>query len=470
MKSILNFFLLCFIIKILNILGEPLVLNFKTRIIKGNNVMESLINNDIYTNILIGEKKQIIEMNIKSQQGSTFVVSDSCTQNTKATKFKEKESSTYKEYMPSTTHYMYEFKDAALASDNFIFFQSNNKEILVKDYKFMNAQSLWYDYQEHLGGLIGLKLQEKTIDQPKPPELTDFIDQLKEKNIINSYVFVLDYKDNDSGTFYVGDYFHDFDESYSSNDFISAKTGKEIQQVKNWEISADKILHNNQIIQNKTYIQFYYELGIVAAPQTFREYINSTFFKSYYDKKICKEVVNMENIASFKKYTYIECDKNGFDKKSFPELIFYNGEMGHNFTLNYEDLFYEDEKKIYFLVIFPVYYITVDYWLMGKPFIKKYKLFLDKDNKKIGLYLNRQEYKPDEPNNNNNNNKNKNNTTYIIIIIVLAVVLIISIVSLLYYFLVIKRQRRIRANELEENIDYETVGDDQEKNENIIND
>jgi hypothetical protein len=100
---------------------------------------------------------------------------------------------------------MYEFKDAALASDDFIFFQNNNKEILVKDFSFMNAQSMWYDYQEYMGGLIGLKLQNKPLGQPKPPELTDFIDQLKEKEIINSYVFVLDYKDNNNGALYVGD-------------------------------------------------------------------------------------------------------------------------------------------------------------------------------------------------------------------------------------------------------------------------
>ena len=185
MKSIQNFFLIYFIIKILNISCEPLVLNFKTRIIQGNNVMESLINNDIYTTILIGEKKQKIEMNIKSQQGSTFVVSDSCTQNPKATKFKEKESRTYKEYIPSKQIFMYEFREASFASDDFIFFRNNNKEILVKNYTFMNAQSLWKDYQENMGGLIGLKLQEKTLDPPKPPELTNFIDQLKEKNIKN---------------------------------------------------------------------------------------------------------------------------------------------------------------------------------------------------------------------------------------------------------------------------------------------
>ena len=48
--------------------------------------------------------------------------------------------------------------------------------------------------------------------------------------------------------------------------------------------------------------------------------------------------------------------------------------------------------------------------------------------------------------------------------------LIISIVSLLYYFLIIKRKRKVRANELDESVVYESMGNDKEKNENIIND
>ena len=75
-------------------------------------------------------------------------------------------------------------------------------------------------------------------------------------------------------------------------------------------------------------------MGIVAAPQTFRNYINDNFFKSYNERGICKEVLNLEKVASFKKYNYIECDKNRFDKKSFPGLKFFNSEMNINFELN----------------------------------------------------------------------------------------------------------------------------------------
>ena len=133
-----------------------------------------------------------------------------------------------------------------------------------------------------------------------------------------------------------------------------------------------------------------------------------------------------------------------------------------NFTLSYNELFYEFQNKIYFLIIFPIYGLNVEYWLMGKPFIKKYKLFLDKDKKIIGLYKNYTEIKEQEQ-----EEKNATNYTgYIVVIIILVVVLIISIISILYYFLVVKKSRRIRANELDDSTDYISQKDD---NKFIIN-
>ena len=428
--------------------------------------METLINNDIYTSFLVGSNKQLIEMNIKSQQSSTFLLSESCPQNTKAKKFKENESSSYTVKLPKDRYYMHEFKEATYSSDNIILLQNNNKQIEVDNYNFMLANTLWDDYQEYMGGMIGLKFQNKIEDKLDEPERTNFIEQLKEKNKINSYVFVLDYKDEYNGIFYVGEYFHDFNKSYSSNDFISTKAGNENFKFKNWDINIDKVISGNTIEQNKTYLQLFYELGIIAAPQTYRAYINNTFFKSYYKDGICREILNLENIASFKKYNYIVCDKNKFKKELFPKLKFYNREMNLNLTMDYNNLFVENENKIYFLIIFPIYGLEVEYWLMGKPFIKKYKLFLDNDKKSIGFYLNYKEINEEEE----EKNSNKNSNVYIVIIIILIVVLIASLISILYYFLVIKKTRRIRANELDEDVDYNSYNNDKEKeNEFIIN-
>ena len=460
---------LFFIFKVI-ISSEPLTFSFTTRKKKGDNFMETLINNDIYTSFLVGSNKQLIEFNIKSQQSSTFLLSESCSQNTKAKKFIENESSSYTVKLAKARYYMYEFKEATYSSDNIILLQNNNKQIEVDNYNFMLANTLWDDYQEYMGGMIGLKFQNKVEGKLTEPERTYFIEQLKEKNKINSYVFVLDYKDEYNGIFYVGEYFHDFNKNYSSNDFISAKAGNEKFKFKDWDLNIEKVISGNTIEQNNTYLQLFYELGIIAAPESYRAYINNTFFKSYYKDGICKEMLNLEKIASFKKYNYIVCDKNKFKKESFPKLIFYNRDMNLNLTMDYNNLFVENENKIYFLIIFPIYGIDVEYWLMGKPFIKKYKLFLDNDKKSIGLYLNYKEIKKEEEEEEKNNNKNSN--VYIVIIIILVVVLIASLISIFYYFLVIKKARRIRANELDDNIDYTPYNNDKEKekeNKFIIN-
>ena len=215
-----NFLFILLITKIINISSKPLILNFKTRKMTRDNFMKTLINNDIYTSILVGEDKQPIEMNIKSQQSSTIILSETCLQGESAKKFVETQSSTYKILLESQTYYMYEFKEAVHSQDNIILFEDNNKQIEVNDYKFMLAKSLWYDSQPYMAGVFGLKLQAKN-EEMSLPEGTDFIKQLKQKELINSYVFVLDYKDDDNGVLYIGDYFHENLKDYSDENFMN---------------------------------------------------------------------------------------------------------------------------------------------------------------------------------------------------------------------------------------------------------
>jgi hypothetical protein len=197
--------------------------------------MKSLINNYIYTSFIVGSNKQQMEMSIRTQKSSTFLVSASCTDNAKAKKFNHSESVSYNETFPKKTYYMYEY-EGAVSTDDFIIYQNNNIKIEMKDYKFMLVNRLWDSYQEYLGGMIGLLLQTSEVGQEQPPEQTDFIKQLKEKNKTNSYVFTLIYEDDFNGKLYVGDYLHEFNKSYSKNDFISTKVGIEDSKVKNWDI------------------------------------------------------------------------------------------------------------------------------------------------------------------------------------------------------------------------------------------
>ena len=227
-------------------------------------------------------------MNIRSQKSSTFLVSETCPNNIMAFKYKESESDSFgiNTNFDYRKYYSYEY-GGFLAKDNFIILHNNNKELEIKDYQFMIANSTWDSYQEYLGGMIGLRFQ---INQnPDTPEETNFINQLKENKIINSSVFVLEYEDDSKGKLYIGDYFHNFNKSYSENDIISTKAGSDKFKQNNWQINVDKIFSGNKIVHKEnTYFDIYYEYGILAAPEYYKDEINSSFFNDYFAKKYVK--------------------------------------------------------------------------------------------------------------------------------------------------------------------------------------
>jgi len=436
----------------IEIYSVPLKLKFKTRFNKENmnqgNVMEMLINNDIIIPISFGSNEQIIEMNVKLQKDSTFILSNKCKENNLAKKFYKDTSKSYEELIEDNKYFMYEFNAGAISKDKIVLFNTEEKKITVNDFKFVLASSLWSDAQEDMGGMLGLILFNKD-DRPKD---TDFITQLKQNKVIDSYSFMLEYTNEYEGILYLGDYFNG---SNTVDDLKTTLAGRSKSKVKQWEIVTEKFFSGNTLVQNDSYIQLHYEMGILAAPEVYSDYIKANFFKNYLDKGICKLNFYIEEITIFSKYDYIVCDKNEFKPEVFPELKFYSQDLNFNFTLQYTDLFYEFGNKVYFLVVFPRYPIYVDYWYIGKPFFLKYKLFMDKDKKTIGLYK-------------NNNKKEiivveieaKNNKNWYIFIIIFLICLLIGV---LYYFLKVRISRKLRANELEDKFSYIPISESKKK-------
>ena len=429
------------------IYSVPLKLKFKTRFNKENmnqdNVMEKLINNDIIIPISFGSDEQIIEMNVKLQKDSTFILSNKCRENNLAKKFYKDTSKSYEELIEENKYYMYEFNVGTISKDKIILFDDSKKKITINDFIFVLANQLWSDAQEDMGGMLGLILSNKE-DKPKD---TDFITQLKQNKIIDSYTFMLEYTNEFEGILYLGDYFNG---SNAIDDLKTTLAGsKSKSKVIQWEITIEKISSGNTVVQNDTFIQFHYEMGILAAPEMYRDYIKANFFKNYLDKGICKLIFNLEEISIFNRYDYIACDKNEFKPETFPELKFYSQNLNFNFSLNYTDLFYEFGNRVYFLAVFPRYPVDVKYWYIGKPFFLKYKLFMDKDKKTIGLYKNyyKKEVIVVEI------EAHSNKILYIFIIIFLVCVLI----GVLYYFLKIRTSRKLRANELEDRFSYNPI-------------
>lgn len=152
--------------------------------------------------------------------------------------------------LANKSYFMYEFNFGIHSKDNIILLLlfNNTEKIKINNFKFILATAIWGDLEKNMGGMMGLILSNKD-DIPKDK---DFIIQLKNKSIIDSYVFMLVYKDSYNGDLYIGKYYHEFDNKYSFDDFKIFNAGHENSKVKSWEINIDKIMTNNDIIQNKT--------------------------------------------------------------------------------------------------------------------------------------------------------------------------------------------------------------------------
>ena len=118
-------------------------------------------------------------------------------------------------------------------------------------------------------------------------------------------------------------------------------------------------------------------------------------------------------------------------------------DIDYTFKLTYKDLFIEQNDEYIFSIVFDTNNFNKNpYWILGKPFMKKYQLVYDLDRKIIGLY---------KDINNNEKNENKN-IFYIVLLTVLVVIIIALIVYIIYYN---RKPRKSRAFELDDdNFDY----------------
>ena len=200
------------------------------------------------------------------------------------------------------------------------------------------------------------------------------------------------------------------------------------------------------------------------APEEIGTFLGKEFFGEYFEKNICfKETFgNLNEI-------FIYCKNvKEFDVKKFKSIYFKSVDLNSIFELNYKDLFYYKDNYVYFLLLFKG--IS---WIFGELFLKKYYLVFNQDLKTIGYYQNienienieiRENEKPDNNNENKDNFDFKINLTHILLILILLSILIVG--TVLYCK---KGKRKNRANELDDNYEYnESINDTKNDNNEII--
>ena len=383
-----------------------------------NNIFKLLLNNNVVSDIKIGTPSQSLSLSLKTGVFTLDISSNICPTNAK--KFNPKNSKTYLKYEEYDSPYAPEplTTEADESKDSFIINDIN----LTLDFFLYNTT------KEYESGVLGIGLKDKNEDFNN----YNFIFQIKKLNIIKSYTYTIIYEKKDSGKLIIGEFPHEYDKKIYNSENLLPINSLFSNDKKNFEMGISTIIFGDQIIEQNYYsCDLVLENGFIRGTEKLKEYFKNVFLLRHLNKKNCFEV-NEEEIQTNSVNTFYYCN----ERINIPDLKFITRDDKFTFELNEEDLIYEFKGKYYFLIYFNS---LNNKCIIGKPLFKKYQLTFDQEKKTINFYT----------------KINKQTKKFSLSWFLVAIFFIIICV-LLYYIqnFVSKKIKRIKANELEENIDY----------------
>ena len=359
MRNIISLFSIIFIFK--SVILEPLKIHFTQKSPHSkSNLYEYLKNYHIYTDILIGTPSQKIETKL-TMEYSPFSIKSKVIEGI----YNENISSTFsksKNYL--IEFYLQIFKEGYYSTDIMKMKKLNGKDLEV-NVSYILATKLEYK-RELPSAQIGLKIEDISIVRDQL-----FISNLKKKDYINSYAFFFEFKNDDEGDIIIGEYPDQYDKNYNKKYYHNTKKP---DTNGNWKFSFDNITWNNQAFNLIKDVKILIDLGIIEGTRKYREYLE----ENYLNISKCERFLYTKDSLF-----YYTCPSS-LDISKFPPLKFYSKDLNFTFVLDHNDLFVKDNNKYLFLITFGNY--NADHWVLGRLFLKKYKLIFDIDKKTIGFY------------------------------------------------------------------------------------
>ena len=401
------------------------------------NIMENLIENNIYMEMILGTPEQKIPMIIKINEHMSYIAGSESTGN--HIKFEEKKSKSYITYQKESQYYsgsLFAYKSSET-------FNINSKKYEQFDF-YLGIKETFYNPLKY-SGMLGLGMKINCYEGNQSSDIESFVEQLYRKKIINNPVYYIKYLSENKGEIIIGNYPHEINKDiYKELNLRTVRGIYDSDCEGYWDFYFENVTYNEKKINFYPEFHFIFELekGVIEVGNYFYDIVKDFFKNNYCNEKIIK---NTE--GSF--YTF-NCDKS-FEYKKFPNITFYNSKLDLTFTLEYSDLFYNFEDKYYFLVIINYNPHSSTYWTMGQPFFQKYLTIFDVTNtkEKVGFYF-------DSNYQNINNTKNiinQGNTKPYKISLIIAIIIIICLCYALYYIF-IRLPRKKRANELNDFFEY----------------
>ena len=436
-------------------------LNLQENINKFNSLeylLSEINTNQIFSKIEIGNPPKIVEFYLSMDTTIYSVLSNFCPINSFSS-YKPTLSKNFKNYSDYTIS-IGSINNAALVEDNCSLYIDLNltKRKNIEKFTFLLGNYSSSDdkskNKENFCGKIGLY---KSF-HPTYAYARNFITFLKEEKIIDSYSWSVFFFDNEKsyninntiqkkyeGFYIAGIRDKDFLNIFKTTDIISVNA---IDNNINFKIYFYESPYNKTeiIFSDNSLVNFNLDYNYIISEKEYYEKIKSIFFRQYLDKKICVEKYSY--ITYQGKRNMIVCDSS-FKKylNLFPTLYFNNRELSFIFNLDYNDLFLEYEDKIYFLIVYKEMIHPI--WTLGKIFMKKYPLIFDQDKKTISfVYLGK--FKKKENDIKKENNYVKKYKEYCVYSLLFVGIIIGLLLGRRFW----NKNRKLKANELEEKFEY----------------
>ena len=461
--------------------------------------LSQLDKNRIYTKLPIGEPKKEVAMFLTMEDSYIGILKDFCLKGVE---------STYNPYLSKTfkidkneSFTISDLYNAKKGNDTISFYKDSNlQKNLEIFFEFIVANKTPYYYDDYIldsyCGKIGL-LKKYTYPSP----YANFIDYSKKiKNIIDSYQWGIFFFDKEKSYNIDEEIQNKYDGfaiiGLNENDYLNIFKTKEITSVyqlmsKTTGIGGkfDSIyFYANNAIFDHSELNFVINVdhNYIVCNKEYYNNIKKQYFNKYLDNKICQE--RFSSLMYMANQYLIVCDLSiKEDLNNFPNLYLNYKQLNFTFNLDYKDLFFEFNDKIYFLVIYKDSFNTI--WNFGSLLIKKYPFMFDQDRKTL-YFIKLKKYEnypiqPDKEKTDNTTNpsdkdiskeeskENKesfwNKYKFYILLGCLFIFLIVgAILGYIFGRKVWEKHRKARANELEDNFEY-TDENDEGKFTKIIN-
>ena len=472
-KSYISFIYIIIISFIIKLNLSYIVLPFKiishSKIGNLTDIVNSLSNNKLIITLPMGSPKTYMDFYSSMNEYIYYLEEDSCLYDSKSSYnyFNSKTFSITKNLSFCSLNRMV-LNKCSVGKDKLYLYQSLDlqKTIEVSDFIFYfgNRNKNENNYK-NICGVIGFELENKPFHFY---EYVNFLNMLKKKTIINSYSWYIHYYEKtykiNENEYYNGSIIIDiYDKSfyddfpYFKNDSYYTVNAKGTESYLSWIFSFENIyyiINNKNYTKNNIYVKeagIAFENDLIISPEQYFYSIKVEFFNNFLKNKTCF-LIN-------EKYIYIYCNKSfKTNTTNFPPLHFKSNGMNKEFILNEDDLFKEYSGYILFMIVCKKNYNK--YWILGKIFLKKYNFYFDNDKKIIGLF-----YK-----NNIIKKENKNNVLNFFGKIKWYIFIFIGIIlGILIGRKIREKNRKLRANELEDSFEYLTNKANNNNNDTISN-